>query len=72
VSILPAHIPARQAKKAGRIDSLASIPGLLKRLQIRVQLLEAVCITSRKNKENDKEDLLMSSLILYLKAGYWD
>jgi hypothetical protein len=30
-------IPARQTTLAGGIDSLESIPGLLKRLQIRVQ-----------------------------------
>ncbi len=30
-------VPARQVTKAGGIDSSESIPGLLKRLQIRAQ-----------------------------------
>jgi len=39
-------VPARKDTSAGGIDSLESIPGLLKRLQIRAQATLAVGIDS--------------------------
>jgi hypothetical protein len=40
-------VPARQAKLAGGIHSLESIPGLYKRLKIRAQDTVTFCTTSR-------------------------
>jgi hypothetical protein len=54
-SISPAYVPGRRATWAGGINYLESIPGLLKRLQIRTQV--AVCgrYCGTKSKKMDSE-----------------
>jgi hypothetical protein len=60
-------VPARQATQAGRIDSLESIPGLLKSLQIRA-LMQSSGIHNNPSNSITLAVMLVSITCLFNKC----
>ncbi len=70
-SILPAHILTARLHRLAESIPWNPFLGSLNVYKFGLSFQKGCAFTSRKNIEYDKEDLPMSSLIFYLKAGNW-